>query len=116
MCIAQMATDGLVRQGTQLRNKALAGGVPSGLFDKVAQDNRNRSDSTWVDDAIVRGFSGGSSQKSATQKVAKKATTVSRKTPTTATRGAVNKRSTILTSSRGTEAPANIKRKTLLGA
>jgi hypothetical protein len=83
----------------------------TGMLYKVAQDNRMRADRNYVSDAFDKGLSGGS-----TQKAAKKATTVTRKTPTTATKGAVNKRSTILTSSRGTEAPANIKRKTLLGA
>jgi hypothetical protein len=107
---------GLWKTGSDIRNKMLADGVPTGMLDKVAQDNRTRSDRNYVSDAFVKGLSGGS-----TQKAAKKATTVTRKTPTTATKGtatkgAVNKRSTILTSSRGTEAPANIKRKTLLGA
>ena len=115
MCLVSRMVDtgsqmGLWKTGSDIRNKMLADGVPTGMLDKVAQDNRKRSDSTWVNDAFVKGLSGGS-----TQKAAKKSTSVTRKTPTTATKGAVNKRATILTSSRGTEAPANIKRKTLLG-
>ena len=48
--------------------------------------------------------------------VAKRATTVARSSPLTSTRGAVKKRSTMLTKSRGKESPATIRRKTLLGA
>jgi len=47
--------------------------------------------------------------------VAGKAKTVAKKAPSTATRGAVNRRSTVLTGGRGLNTAADIRRKTLLG-